>query len=203
MALDEGIRSRKRDWIRGQVLDAAWELARREGIAALSLRELAAAVGMRAPSLYHYFPSKEALYDAMYAQGMRQLADSIQSSPPGSNARETLRNGARTFVTAAAEDPTRFELLFHRPIPGFVPSSEHLAIGLINLATTRQMAATAGLRSDRAFDLFMAVTHGLVAMQIANEPGGDRWIRLVDEAVDLLVGEHASGHGRPRRAVSR
>jgi AcrR family transcriptional regulator len=201
VTLDTSIRTRKRDWIRGQIVDAAWELARRDGMAAVSLRELAATVGMRAPSLYHYFPSKEALYDAMYAQGMQQLADRIQSSPPGRNASETLRNRARTFVTAAAEDPTRFELLFHRPIPGFAPSPEHLVIGLTNLATTRQMAAAAGLRSERAFDLFMAVTHGLVAMQIANEPGGDRWIRLVDDAVDLLLAQHASGQRRAGRAA--
>jgi hypothetical protein len=45
---------------------------------------------------------------------------------------------------------------------------------------------------QRAFDLFMATTRGLIAMQIANEPGGDRWARLVDEAVDILVAHYAT-----------
>jgi hypothetical protein len=37
----------------------------------------------------------------------------------------------------------------------------------------------------------MATTHGIAGMQIANEPGGDRWARLADDAVDMLVAHHA------------
>jgi AcrR family transcriptional regulator len=196
MQVETHVRARKREWLRGQILDEAWRLARRDGVAALSLRELAAAVGMRAPSLYHYFPSKAALYDAMYAQGMRQFAAAVQSSAQGHNPAETLRNRARVFVVTAAADPVRFELLFHRPVPGFAPSPENLQIGLTNLATTRQMAAAAGLSGDRAFDLFLATTRGLVAMQIANEPGGERWTRLVDEAVDILVAHYSSADAK-------
>jgi hypothetical protein len=33
----------------------------------------------------------------------------------------------------------------------------------------------------------MAATRGLVTLQIANEPAGDRWVRLVDDAVEMLV----------------
>lgn len=196
------IRSRKRDWTRAEIVAAAWALAAREGLAALSLRELAARVGMRAPSLYTYFPSKNDLYDAMYAQGMQQFAEHLSKSPPGRNAQEALRNRARAFVGAAVGDPFRYELLFQRPIPGFVPSPQSLAIGLTGLAETRQLAEAAGLRGQRAFDLFMATTRGLAAMQIANEPGGDRWARLVDEAVDTLVTHYASSvqkrSSRPR-----
>ena len=197
------IRSRKRDWTRAEIVAAAWELAGREGLAALSLRELAARVEMRAPSLYTYFPSKNDLYDAMYAQGMRQFAEQMSNSPPGRSAQEALRNRARTFVGAAVRDPFRYELLFQRPVPGFAPSPESLAIGLAGLADTRRMAEAAGLRGQQAFDLFMATTRGLAGMQIANEPGGDRWVRLVDEAVDILLTHYASSDrkrsGRPRK----
>ena len=186
------IRSRRRDWTRAEIVAAAWQLVAREGIAALSLRELAAMVGMRAPSLYTYFPSKNDLYDAMYAQGMREFAERMSNAPPGRDARETLRNLARTFVGTAAQDPFRYQLLFQRPIPGFVPSAESLAVGLTGLAATRTAAEAAGLRGQRAFDLFMATMRGLTGMQIANEPGGDRWVRLVDEAVGILVAHYAS-----------
>ena len=60
-------RAVRRDVTRERILEAAWELARDQGLAAVSLREVAARVGMRAPSLYTYFPSKNAIYDAMYA----------------------------------------------------------------------------------------------------------------------------------------
>jgi AcrR family transcriptional regulator len=188
---ESDVRTRKRERTRAEILAAAWELVRRDGIAGLSLRDLAAGVGMRAPSLYTYFPSKNALFDAMFAEGMRQFAEQILASPSGRNAAEALRNRARTFVRVAVEDPFRYQLLFQRPIPGFAPSDESLAIGLSTLASTRELAEAAGLRVQRALDLFMATTHGIAGMQIANEPGGDRWARLVDEAVDMLVAHHA------------
>jgi AcrR family transcriptional regulator len=188
------LRRRRRDWTRREILAAAWELAAREGIAAISLRELAAQVGMRAPSLYNYFASKNDLYDAMYAQAMQEFTE-VLATGAARTSLEALRKRARSFVAAAVSNPVRFELLFQRPIPGFVPSSESLAIGLAGLASTRELAEAAGLGDQRAFDLFMATTRGLVEMQIANEPGGDRWVGLVDEAVDILIAHY--GGGRP------
>jgi AcrR family transcriptional regulator len=209
MTVDETpqYRSRRREWTRTEILDAAWEVARRDGVAALSLREVAALVGMRAPSLYHYFPSKTALYDAMYAQGMDRFAAEVQAGPAGRDSAETLRNRARRFVAAAVADPVRYELLFHRPVPGFVPSEEHVGMALAVLGQTREVAAAAGIASQQAFDLFMATTRGLIAMQIANEPGGDRWTRLVDEAVEILIAHYRrqaarTGGHTPRRQRS-
>ena len=46
---------------------------RAEGLAGLSLRELAKRVGMQAPSLYAYFGSKAAIYDAMFVEGCEEL----------------------------------------------------------------------------------------------------------------------------------
>jgi AcrR family transcriptional regulator len=168
-------------------------------VAALSLRDLAAQVGMRAPSLYTYFGSKNELLDAMFAQGMQAMADRMDRAPRGRDAHQTFRNRARAFVDAAAEDPVRYDLLFQRPIPDFAPSSGSLAIGLAHLAQTREMARAAGLRDDAAFDLFMATTRGLVTMQVANQPGGDRWVGLVDEAVDTFVARFAGSRRAARR----
>ena len=49
---------------RREILDAAWDLVRAGGLGSLAMRELGARVGMRAQSLYAYFPSKFAIYDA-------------------------------------------------------------------------------------------------------------------------------------------
>ena len=202
----EDVRSRKREWTRGEILAAAWDLVRSDGIAALSMRDLAARVGMRAPSLYTYFPSKNDLFDAMYADGMRQMDAIVGSSPRGGSPFETLRNRVRAFVTGAVQDPVRFQLLFERPIPGFAPTAESLAIGLNRMQETRSMAEAAGLDGPGQLDLLMATSRGLVAMQIANEPGGDRWVGLIDEAVEILVSHYtstraksASQRGRPAR----
>jgi AcrR family transcriptional regulator len=202
MVGENDVRSRKRDRTRAEIVAVAWQLVRQDGIAALSLRDLAARTGMRAPSLYTYFGSKNDLYDAMYAAGMREFADAMEHTPLGRNAHEGLRNRARTFVRVALADPSRFQLLFERPVPDFVPSPEHLALGVTNLARTAEIARAAGLPDQRALDLFLATTRGLVAMQIANEPGGDRWASLVDDAVDMLVA-HYRRAARARRRSSR
>ena len=73
----EDTRAIRRGTTRARILDAAWDLARRDGLAAITLREVARRVGMRAPSLYTYFPAKNAMYDAMYADGARQLAETL------------------------------------------------------------------------------------------------------------------------------
>ena len=50
-----------------EILDLAIEVMAEDGVAALSLAEVARRMGMRPPSLYQYFPSKLAVYDALFA----------------------------------------------------------------------------------------------------------------------------------------
>ena len=76
---------------------------RRDGLAAITLREVARRVGMRVPSLYTYFPAKNAMYDAMYADGVRQLAETLAGRPQADDPRETLRGRMRLFIAAARE----------------------------------------------------------------------------------------------------
>jgi len=202
MALDDGssYRRRRQQWTRDEILSAAWDVARRGGVAALSLREVAESVGLRTPSLYYYFTSKAALYDAMYASGMQQFAERVLASPAGEDPRETLANRARVFVATAVADPARYELLFQRPVHDFAHSPEHLRFALTVMDTTRQLAAAAGITSQPAFDLFMATMRGLIEVQIANEPAGDRWTGLTDEAVHILTAHYTSSNAAPRAA---
>src|SRR5689334_21414446 len=60
------------------ILDAAREVMREQGVAALNLQEVARRVGMRAPSLYNYFPSKLALYEALFALGMKMYRERLE-----------------------------------------------------------------------------------------------------------------------------
>jgi AcrR family transcriptional regulator len=195
-------RAIRREAVSRRILDMAWKLARRDGITAISLRDLAREVGMRAPSLYTYFPSKHDIYDAMFADGMRQLANGLAGAPRGPDPREALRRRARLFVRLCIEDPVRYELLFQRPIPGFEPSTESFAIGVAALAGTREALEAAGAPGERALDLWRALTNGLISQQIANDPEGRRWVRLLDEAVDMFLTyqtRNRAGKGTGRR----
>ena len=177
---------RRRARTRDEILDAAWDLCREHGLALLSLRELAARVGMRAPSLYSYFDSKDAIYDAMYAQGQVQLGEATAPSFAGPRNRENMRQGARVFHDFCVEDPTRYQLLFQRILPGFVPSEESYAIAVANLERMAGFLQEVGVTDARHLDLWTALLTGLTDQQISNDPGGDRWGRLLDESVDLF-----------------
>ena len=195
-------RAIRRDATRTRILEVAWELAQRDGLAAISLHAVADRVGMRAPSLYTYFPSKNAIYGAMYADGARQLATTLAGRPAGTNARQTLRRRVRLFIEFCTTDPVRYQLLFERPIPGFEPTPDSFAITVEALASTRADLAAAGVHGERALDLFRALMTGLIALQIANDPGGNRWTRLQDAALEMFLARHApeaSAVQQPRR----
>lgn len=170
-----------------EILEAAWAQVREHGLAALSLRDLARDVGMKPPSLYSYFESKHAIYDAMFAQGEQQFVDEQRAHLPlPEDPREALRVALRFFVEFCAADFARYQLLFQRTIPGFEPSPESFKISQDNLNEIAELLAGAGLDDPSLLDLFTAVGTGLTDQQLSNDPGGDRWIRLIDDAVDMF-----------------
>jgi AcrR family transcriptional regulator len=174
-------------------LDAAWEIAREKGLADLTLREVATRIGMRAPSLYSYFDSKNAIYDAMFGQAWTQYLDvisAVEGDLPATP-RERLKRIARTFFDFSVADLARHQLMNQRTIPGFVPSAEAYAPAVEVLDRARTELAAVGLENSRSFDLFTALVGGLIDAQQANDPGGQRWSRLLDEAMDMLA-DHAT-----------
>ncbi len=179
---------------RAEILEAAWALVREEGLAGLSLRDLGRRVGMRAQSLYSYFESKHAIYDELFAAGYGELLRRIAAARFSDDPAEALRQHLHLVVAFATEDPARYQLLFQRTIPGFEPSPESYALATEALDAARAKLAALGLSEPRHLDLTTAVIAGLMAQQQANDPTGDRWIRLVDEAVDMLM-----SHLKPRK----
>ena len=184
-------RARRREATQAEILDAAWALVREHGLGALSLRELAARVGMRAPSLYQYFPSKHAIYDAMFAQGTRQALEVVAVDLSTADTRTALREVARRLVEFSTSDPARAQLLFQRTIPGFEPSPEAYAPAVEMHGRVQALLVSRGITDPDAMDLWTAVVSGLTNQQLANDPGGARWSRLVDDAVDMFLADVA------------
>lgn len=179
-------RAERHEATRAEILEAAWELAREEGLAGISLRDLGRRVGMRAQSLYSYFDSKQAIYDALFGEGYaRMLARQEQLELTG-DARADLRRGCRWFMEFCLEDPARYQLLFQRTIPGFEPSAESYELAVQALDFSRERFREIGFDDPAVLDLWTALITGLVDQQISNDPGGDRWSRLLDEAVDMF-----------------
>lgn len=193
-------RARNRREMTDAILDAARANMREHGAAGLNLNEVARMVGVRTPALYNYFPSKMALYDALFLHGTR-IARTYLEPPtelPGSF-RETLHVGLEAYMRFAQEQPDLYQLCFERPVPGFEPSEESMEESRAGLATWDQRIARAiadgEIRADltysQARDVITAMTHGLTAQHMANEPhvpvGSGRYGGLIRVAARVLL----------------
>jgi AcrR family transcriptional regulator len=182
---------RRRAEVRERIVDAAWHVARDAGLEGLTLAAIADRVGMRAPSLYEYFASKAAILDALFADGYRQMSEEVVApllaAMPDPPTRELLVEGARASVAFMTADLARYQVMFTRVVPGWDPSPPAYEA---SIAVYQQMEAglrAFGLTDPQDVDLFTAVTAGLAAQQHANDPGGDRYLRLTERAVDGVL----------------
>jgi AcrR family transcriptional regulator len=123
-------RAERREATRREILDVAWAIARQDGLAAVTLREVAERIGMRSPSLYSHFDSKNAIYDAMFAEAWGEVCDAFDAMPPPASHRRAILALAEMFFDFAVADLARYQLMNQRTIPGFRPSEEAYAASI-------------------------------------------------------------------------
>lgn len=169
------------------IIKTAWQLAERDGLNGFSLGDLARAMEMRPQSLYTYFESKQALYDAMYRHGFEELLRLWRPLKPEPSLESFLTDVVERFIDFAAERPSRYQLLFQRTVPGFSPSEASYAVALEGLGLMRSWLRQAGISQERHLDLWRALLLGLAGEQLANDPGGRRWRALSKESVRYFV----------------
>jgi AcrR family transcriptional regulator len=161
------------------ILAAARTVMREKGVAGLNLNEVAAMVGIKTPSLYNYFSSKMALYDALFRLGFqltteRREALSQEYSPDWGRLHAWLDG----HIQFAQEYPELFQLCFQHPVPGFVPSEESMEQSRrLYRSSVQGMAEIievglidSGLTAEQTLDVFIVVMHGLTALHLANDP---------------------------------
>jgi AcrR family transcriptional regulator len=182
------VRTRRREQTRGEILEAAWRLAERDGIAGLSLRDLADEVGMRAPSLYTYFDSKAAIYDEMFAAGYRQLDDlAVGLTVDPGDPVESVATYIAAFIDFCRASVPRYQLLFTRAVPEWEPSPEAYAVSIASYRRMTEQLAELGVDDPRDMDLLSALTSGMASQQLANDPQGQRWRGLSHDAAAMFL----------------
>ncbi|MFT3921773.1 MAG: TetR/AcrR family transcriptional regulator [Myxococcales bacterium] len=141
--------------LRRALIEAAWRLVRKEGVEALTLREVARKVGVTHAAPYHHFASREALLDALAEEGFEALGKAMSGATQGiSDPTERLFVLGRVYIDEAKAHPERLQVMFRRH-PG--PPSE-------------EDAETHGAR------VFMQLFDAVVACQEAGvAPEGDPW----------------------------
>jgi len=101
--------------------------------------------------------------------------------------RAALKHHARTYFDFAVADLARNQLMNQRTIIGFEPTPESYAPAVDTLAELQRNLAPYGITRQEDIDLYVALMGGLVDAQLANDPGGSRWSRLLDRAMDMLA----------------
>ena len=83
-------REGRRQAAREAIVRAAWTLVDEEGLAGLSLRDLARGAGITTPTVYAYFESKSSIYDAMFGQAASEFADRMAAPIDGDGPHQIL-----------------------------------------------------------------------------------------------------------------
>jgi AcrR family transcriptional regulator len=202
----------RREATRLEILSAAWDAAREASLPGLTLRDVAARVGMQPPSLYSHFASKNAIYDAMFEQAWREylmhvtaLVERLPDQP-----RARLIAITQDYFDWALADVARHQLMDENVIPGFRPSEQAYAPSLEVYALFRRVLRGMGLTSDEDADVCTALGAGLVSQQLANDPGGQRWGRLIPRVMSMFADDvglppdtAAAGPARPNGRARR
>ena len=90
--------------LRQAVLQTAGKILEKEGVGALSLRELARRAGVSHNAPYRHFSDRDSLLTALAAEGFEMLGDALESRP--------RREMGEAYVEFALAHPERFRLMF-------------------------------------------------------------------------------------------
>jgi AcrR family transcriptional regulator len=149
------------------IVAAARHILEDEGADALTMRRLAAEVGIRAPSLYKHFPTKRAVEAVLVEEGMVELGNALHLAvaAPGRSGR--VRRLLDAYRKAALASPALYRLATAGPL-----SREVLSPGLEAWAGESFFLATGD--PWRAQALF-SFAHGMVILELDDRfpPGSD------------------------------
>jgi AcrR family transcriptional regulator len=193
-------RARRRQETIAEILDIAETVMLEDGVNGLSVSEIARRLGVQPPSIYKYFPSLLAVYDALFERGqhahLEVMRTAMADATPGLDA---LTKGLEASGRWALANRAIAQLLFWRPVPSFEPSAEAMAPSVEMVAIQRQAFADAvgghelgpDADSDEAVYLVSTFITGVLSQTFANEPdvawGEGRFTPLFQKLMQLLT----------------
>ena len=202
-----------------QIVDVALEVMGEQGVAGLSLGEVARRVGIRPPSLYVYFASKNAVYDAVFARGWQEVLSVMEALPlpeAATDIRPHLLQHAEAFVRWSVEHPVHTQLMGWRPVPNYEPSAEAYASAVATVERGRmpfvRLVELGLLRADvpvdELFKVWTVLISGVISQQLANAPtesfARGSFTTLLPALVDMYCTHYETpSPGRPRTTARK
>lgn len=201
-----------------QIVDVALEVMAEQGVGGLSLGEVARRIGIRPPSLYVYFGSKNAVYDAVFARGWREVGavmENLGGPPEDADLPAYALQMAQVFVRWTVANPVSAQLMAWRPVPGYQPSVEAYEPAVTVLERSRLLMAelqSRGLfRSDvepeELLRAWTVVTSGVMTQQLANAPQqpfeSGTFTTMLPALVDMFLAHYAPATDAPPKGRGR
>ncbi|HEY8471537.1 MAG TPA: TetR/AcrR family transcriptional regulator [Natronosporangium sp.] len=201
-------RQRRRETIE-EILRIAIEVMAEEGVAALSLSEVARRLGIRPPSLYKYFPSRLAVYDELFRRGWEGVLAAFRSgaaaAAPGLPA---LTAGVVAIGRYGMANQVLTQLISWRPVPGFQPTADAFAPSQEFVAELSRVVGTAvelgqldpRAASEEGLAVLSTLIAGVMTQQLANEPhapfDGGRFTRLFPIVLTMFARTYTNQEGQ-------
>lgn len=115
-------RERIRDATFEEIKSIAWKQIADLGVPTLSLRAIAREMGMTAPGLYRYYPSRDELVTALIMDAFDSFTKHLETACdelPGEDHVGRYRAVGLAYFQWAMVNPSRYTLIFGSPVPGY------------------------------------------------------------------------------------
>jgi AcrR family transcriptional regulator len=187
------------------------------GLRRFSLRDVARRVGVSAAAVYRYYPSKEALLDAIAAKGFETFGSHLVHALRARTPRARLLATGDRYLAFALSNPQDYRVIFmgdgascEAPAtPTAAPTVQVLVDRVRECVHAKVLAR--GDEVERALSIW-AFVHGLASLRLAghlgalgDDPGVARVYRralerFVDDAAPRRAADRSAAHGKPGRA---
>jgi AcrR family transcriptional regulator len=173
-----------------RVVDEAASIADADGLGEVTLARVAAALDVRAPSLYNHVDGRRGLLRLLAMQSINELADLLRDAAVGRSGADALTAIARSYRAYAHEHPGRYTATVWAPAPG---DEELAAAGARAVGMLLAMLAGWGFEGDAALHRVRVVRSGLHGFVALEAEGGFGLPLDLDESFDLLLATLIAG----------
>jgi AcrR family transcriptional regulator len=158
--------------LRARILDAAVALIDAEGLAGLSMREVARRAGVSHQAPYHHFASREDILAAIAQAGFVMLEERIaKARASAKDARQAFERAGRAYVQFALDHPAHFRLMFRPELVDMPRHPEAMDCGALAFAHVPAMVRALvdeGMSADPSEQAMVALSwsavHGLACL---------------------------------------
>jgi AcrR family transcriptional regulator len=158
---------------REQVVDAALAIADTDGLEAVTLARVAAALGVRSPSLYNHVDGRNGLVRGVAARATAELATALRRAATGRAGADAIAAVAQAQRDYALAHPGRYAATVAAPAPGDTAHEEAAADAVDVLTSVLKGSGLEGDDLIHAVRALRSAVHGFAAIEASGGFGLD------------------------------